>query len=867
MIDREDPAAEYSPFVALPSQRGRRHAAMPFVERQHSDAFESLEHPDLPATEDVEAKHYDCTTSGDGIHGADDRVAVSNTAEIPCRWICQLFIRSRTSEGIVVESGATGVLISPRHVLTVAHAICGSSRNSRNQLVTTDAFDVRVTPARDGGDRPFGTVGATLPAMLPAQWSQRAMPPHYDYAVLTLDKRIGDEMFKRLGGAKLCYWGSLTCGHKSLAARVPPESLEGVTAFTAGYPKDRGNAESLFRTSGVLSSVRPTQRLMLYSADACQGQSGSPVWVNVDGERRLVGMLIRVTPTTTLTLRMTREFVRDIRKWLGRESDAFTTEVSVPKAAAAGEAEWDVAEASPELSESEGEGSWQVGGGATDARGERDAESWESGEQEWTHESAVNDSEADVATEGDRRDAEETPTGDQPTAESEVNAPVHLRMQKWSPGAAESAQRESESEFEHAPDSESDESLEPEQQLPPVRPRLSRMAFLARFVGPLDPGFYNAAGNYVSTPALQTCVNTVKALPAARGMQFAIVDFTKGVASPEFAGVRHTEATAIGSVGKIMAMYAAFQLQNDLRVLKVAAAPANLAALITALEAQWTTAQVLPVAPAITPFAGDIGRRGDVMTWKGRPLDVPGGTLLPDVRAMFRTFSTLNFDSSRQSFVPGASGACDEAAVLVATEHMSGSTWRFDLPFLQRMRMMIGLSDNRASGSCIDDIGLAYINALLVQSGLWHPARNGGLWLAGNYAGKLWRKSPLGGFTGNGTAGSLAAFLTLLVRQRLVSVGASTEMRAMLDKNTYFGALTRSPVEGALRNAGRASHVWSKLGLLEGRKVFDAAIVERTEGGKALKYAVVILNSVTDAPLATVAVALDDCIRRNNGLP
>lgn len=263
-----------------------------------------------------------CTPSGIGIIGADDRRAVADPLEVPCRWICQLRVRRRDSNGRTTLTGATGLLVSPRHVLTAAHPIRVDRRDERGQWVSYDATDVWVSPARAGGSRPLGTWAAALPARLAPRWQPRGGSAEFDYALLTLERPVGDREIPRLGG-RLCYWGATSCGHQAVAYRLPPEDLEGATAITAGYPADRGGGTRLMMATGRLSGVVATRRLMNFAADACQGQSGSPVWIGRGGEHRLAGLLVKVVRGHALAIRITRELSRQLRQWLGAESDGF----------------------------------------------------------------------------------------------------------------------------------------------------------------------------------------------------------------------------------------------------------------------------------------------------------------------------------------------------------------------------------------------------------------------------------------------------------------------------------------------------------------------------------------------------------------
>jgi V8-like Glu-specific endopeptidase len=276
--------------------------------------------PELEAWLEEAETNTDCTESGFGIIGKDDRRRVGNSLEIPCRWICQLWVRRRDSDGKTTVTGSTGVLISPRHVLTTAHLVCEARKNDRGQWITYDASDIRVVPARDGDDRPVGTYDVKMPAAVAPLWNPKGKPAGFDYALLTLEKPIGEETFKRLGGNKLCYWGSRACGRGTTLRPVSPSRLEGRTVITAGYPKDKGG-KTPYITTGQLSNVSASRRTMDISADACQGQSGSPVWMNVGGEHCMVGMLLSVKETTNVALRFTDEICAQLRSWLKGASD------------------------------------------------------------------------------------------------------------------------------------------------------------------------------------------------------------------------------------------------------------------------------------------------------------------------------------------------------------------------------------------------------------------------------------------------------------------------------------------------------------------------------------------------------------------
>jgi hypothetical protein len=604
---------------------------------------------------------------------------------------------------------------------------------------------------------------------------------------------------------------------------------------------------------------------MSYSADACQGQSGSPVWVNVGGELRLVGLLVMVTPTTTLVLRVTRELSRQLRSWLGNESDAFLGEVTLPSGGTP-EAEWDTPESESEATIESSEGAWIDAPTAcrccrASGAHEPEAAITEPAVGEWNEAPAHEETTWEGAADEDSAPAAEWDAS--PTAETEPEwrldeAGEHAGMESpelLGPPIGAPA-------ILH-PDLE--DVWTPEQQVPPTA--LAFLPFMSG-IAPINPGFYNAAGAYHhATPTLQTCVAGVDALPGAAKMKYAVVDLSKSASPPEFAGVRFALPSTIGSIGKAAVMYAAYQLRWQLRNLMTSGGHTKAAA-FAAQRTAWLATQTPPPGPP-TPVSGDLGRRGSLMTFKGSLVTVPTGSTLPDFAKIFDPLSaTIDFHSKRTSLLEASANACDEFAVLYhdAATKQGANSW---FAFLQRMKMMAGLSDNPASGVCIDQLGFAYINSVMVESGLWNPVRGGGIWISANYAGRGWRKSPqpIGGFVQSGSAGAVAALFTMLARDLAVDAWSSGKMREILLKSAYPGAGTRSPVKQALDSAaGRQSKVTSKLGLID-NTVNDAAIVERIEGGKSLKYVVVILGASTDAELTAVALALDNCVRRNNGLP
>jgi hypothetical protein len=254
----------------------------------------------------------------------------------------------------------------------------------------------------------------------------------------------------------------------------------------------------------------------------------------------------------------------------------------------------------------------------------------------------------------------------------------------------------------------------------------------------MNPGFIDAHDEVVinrSDLSLQTCLDGVitgsfakflvrkdsTKADARDRVRIALVDLTGAkLFRPEFAGWGSTVAMYGASSAKILAVYAAFQLRNDLR--------------------QMAEDQAIPTGKELAAFA--------IKSWKGKKMfrDFPNLTLLFDIENWSAKPDELNFTP----------------AIRTAFSH---------------------ISHNDAASLVIKGVGFPYIASVAWQSGLRHPMR-GGLWLSRAYDGKDgWADDPpmkAPAFIHNITALSVATFLTLLAQGRLVDDASSTEITSVL---------------------------------------------------------------------------------------
>jgi V8-like Glu-specific endopeptidase len=274
----------------------------------------------------------------------DSRVLVKNTLEVPYRWICALDLHFPGK----LERG-TGILIGPRHVLTVAHALVPDDGSGSVEKVI-------VAPARNGAEEPLGRVEAEKWDVC-KHWQPPDYKRDYDYALITLKDDISSLKYRKLGNQALGYWGHQQLGQGTIIKPLKATFLSGTSIIVniAGYPGDKCGKEPMnpkkgcsaqlqastqWRAFDKLKEVKPDRNLMKHTVDTYGGQSGAPVWLRYEKRRNLIGIHVGPAPDysqasedapqivlSNYAVRITEDVWSEINSWINPDKKKPATQV------------------------------------------------------------------------------------------------------------------------------------------------------------------------------------------------------------------------------------------------------------------------------------------------------------------------------------------------------------------------------------------------------------------------------------------------------------------------------------------------------------------------------------------------------------
>jgi V8-like Glu-specific endopeptidase len=227
------------------------------------------------------------------IIGSDTRHRVANGKDTPYRWICHLDLQFPDPDvpSQLIGFGGSGILISPRHILTAGHCLFDNIVGSKNiKSANVEVSKINITPGSNGGaSGSFGTYTATK-VQYTSAW-RGSFNHKFDFGLITLGENIGSKKMASLGGKVLGYWGDPVNGSNTRISVKSPTELQGKSVNISGYPGDKKQGTQ-WRAFGKIVNTSPAAgtELIYYDLDTCGGHSGGPVWQLWEQYRNLLAI-------------------------------------------------------------------------------------------------------------------------------------------------------------------------------------------------------------------------------------------------------------------------------------------------------------------------------------------------------------------------------------------------------------------------------------------------------------------------------------------------------------------------------------------------------------------------------------------------
>jgi V8-like Glu-specific endopeptidase len=266
--------------------RGRREVVPGYErQRQRFDAGRSTEKVELlqkRAVVDAAAASFHRVPDPENVLGADDRTEVLDTTDAPWARICALRIFSTTGKEYV----GTGWLIGPRTVITAGHCVFLHDEGGWPD-------HIEVIPGLRGAERHFGSAtGKRFRSV--KEWATTRDTGN-DYGTIILDDDLGTPV-----------------GSWFTFGALEDAQLAQTEANLAGYPQDKGG-DTLWYHARTLTMVDETK--VYYDIDTYGGQSGSPVWLNLDGKRVVIAIHTTGTVTGNSGTKIRPDVFQNLKTW------------------------------------------------------------------------------------------------------------------------------------------------------------------------------------------------------------------------------------------------------------------------------------------------------------------------------------------------------------------------------------------------------------------------------------------------------------------------------------------------------------------------------------------------------------------------